>query len=141
MASAEQQARDLLERMEIEGAQSFSAGELVELANVIADAEQYRKTMKPEYWGAFPPTQKCPRITFDQIGTIDRVYTEESFIPVEPRVELVPGECVILVPPTFSVYGVDGQIRATYELADGTYRLATGTTGSTAPGHSRRTSV
>lgn len=36
MKSAEQEARDLLERMEIEGAQSFSAGELVELANLIA---------------------------------------------------------------------------------------------------------
>jgi hypothetical protein len=34
--SAEQQARDLLERMEIPNAQDFSAGELVELANLIA---------------------------------------------------------------------------------------------------------
>lgn len=42
--SAEQQARDLLERMEIDGAQAYSAGELVELANVIADANAYRRT-------------------------------------------------------------------------------------------------
>lgn len=34
--SAEQQARDLLERMEIPNAQNFSSGELVELANLIA---------------------------------------------------------------------------------------------------------
>jgi hypothetical protein len=34
--SAEQQSRDLLERMEIANAQNFSAGELVELANLIA---------------------------------------------------------------------------------------------------------
>lgn len=32
--SPEQKARDLLERMEIAGAQEFSAGELVELANL-----------------------------------------------------------------------------------------------------------
>lgn len=35
--SAEQQARDMLERMGIENAQSFTAGQLVELANLIAD--------------------------------------------------------------------------------------------------------
>ena len=62
--TVEQQARDLLERMEVEGAQSFSSGELVELTNLInccnsakrnveylthvfsnlrVDAERYRK--------------------------------------------------------------------------------------------------
>jgi len=35
--SAEQQARDMLERMGVENAQSWSAGEVVELANLIAD--------------------------------------------------------------------------------------------------------
>lgn len=34
--TAEQKARDMLERMGVEGAQSFSAGDLVELANLIA---------------------------------------------------------------------------------------------------------
>jgi len=34
----EQKARDMLERMGVEGAQSFSAGQLVELANLINDA-------------------------------------------------------------------------------------------------------
>lgn len=43
--SAEQQARDLLERMEVEGAQSYSAGELVELANLIAETSRYRRMM------------------------------------------------------------------------------------------------
>lgn len=33
--TAEQKARDLLERMDVEGAQDYSAGELVELANLI----------------------------------------------------------------------------------------------------------
>jgi hypothetical protein len=41
-ATAEQQARDLLERLEVVGAQSYSAGELVELANLIADANRFR---------------------------------------------------------------------------------------------------
>jgi len=36
MTSAEQQARDMLERMGIEDAQEFTAGDLVELANLIA---------------------------------------------------------------------------------------------------------
>lgn len=40
--SAEQQARDLLERLGVEDAQSFSAGDVVELANLIADAEHLR---------------------------------------------------------------------------------------------------
>lgn len=34
MNTPEQEARDMLERMEVEGAQSFSAGDLVELANL-----------------------------------------------------------------------------------------------------------
>lgn len=47
--SAEQRARDLLERMDVEDAQSFTAGDVVELANLIAgrnadarDASRYR---------------------------------------------------------------------------------------------------
>jgi hypothetical protein len=41
--TAEQQARDMLERMGVEDAQSFTAGDLVELANLIAHAEQVEK--------------------------------------------------------------------------------------------------
>lgn len=40
--SAEQQARDLLERCGVVDAQSFSAGDVVELANLIAKANTYR---------------------------------------------------------------------------------------------------
>jgi len=42
--SAEQQARDLLEQYGLEDAQSMAAGDLVELANLIADATAYRRT-------------------------------------------------------------------------------------------------
>jgi hypothetical protein len=49
--TAEQKARDMLERMEVPGAQSFSAGELVEIANTIADAERFR-SLRP--WDGFP---------------------------------------------------------------------------------------
>ncbi len=39
--SAEQKARDMLERMGIDGAQNFTAG-LIELANLIADRERLK---------------------------------------------------------------------------------------------------
>lgn len=42
MNTPEQEARDLLERMEVEGAQSFSSGELVELANLIHENRHYK---------------------------------------------------------------------------------------------------
>ena len=42
MKSAEQQARDLLEQCGVEDAQSFSAGDVVALANLIAEAHRYR---------------------------------------------------------------------------------------------------
>lgn len=38
--TAEQKARDMLERIGVENAQSFSAGELVELANLIAKSDR-----------------------------------------------------------------------------------------------------
>jgi hypothetical protein len=41
--SAEQQARDLLEYYGLDGAQELSAGDVVELANFIADANAYRR--------------------------------------------------------------------------------------------------
>lgn len=40
--TAEQKARDILERMGIENAQEFSSGTLVELANLIAEIEELR---------------------------------------------------------------------------------------------------
>lgn len=40
--AAEQEARDLLEVMEIDNAQDFSAGELVELTNLIVDRYKWR---------------------------------------------------------------------------------------------------
>ena len=39
MTTAEQKARDMLERMGVENAQEFSAGDLVELANLIAASD------------------------------------------------------------------------------------------------------
>lgn len=43
MKSAEQEARDLLEQCGIEDAQSFSAGDVLALANFIAKADSYRR--------------------------------------------------------------------------------------------------
>jgi hypothetical protein len=44
--SAEQQARDLLEQCGVEDAQSFSAGDVVALANFIADANNHRRQIE-----------------------------------------------------------------------------------------------
>jgi hypothetical protein len=41
--SAEQQARDLLEQCGVEDAQSFSAGDVVALANLIAEVNTHRR--------------------------------------------------------------------------------------------------
>lgn len=41
--TAEQQARDMLERMGVPEAQSYTAGDLVELANLIAHAQDVEK--------------------------------------------------------------------------------------------------
>jgi hypothetical protein len=38
--TAEQRARDMLERMGVENAQSMSAGDVVELANLISERDQ-----------------------------------------------------------------------------------------------------
>lgn len=47
MMSAEQRARDLLESYGLADAQSMSSGDLVELANFIADARAYRASRYP----------------------------------------------------------------------------------------------
>lgn len=44
--SAEQEARDLLVRYGVQEAQSFSGGDVVELANLIADAHAYHAAKK-----------------------------------------------------------------------------------------------
>jgi hypothetical protein len=43
MDTKEQKARDMLERMGVDDAQTISAGSVVELANLIAEAEQLRE--------------------------------------------------------------------------------------------------
>lgn len=44
--TAEQKARDMLERMGVEDAQSFSAGDLVELANLIAERDALKASLQ-----------------------------------------------------------------------------------------------
>lgn len=46
MITAEQQARDLMEQCGVEDAQSFSSGDVVALANFIADANHFRVTLE-----------------------------------------------------------------------------------------------
>jgi hypothetical protein len=49
MESAEQQARDMLARMGVPDAQSYSSGDLMELANLIAEAKR-NKLIRPDCW-------------------------------------------------------------------------------------------
>jgi hypothetical protein len=51
--TAEQQARDLLEQYGLEGAQSMTAGDVVELANLISDANAYRSWNWRTYANAY----------------------------------------------------------------------------------------
>lgn len=46
MKSCEQQARDILERMEIPDAQSFPASRVIELANLIAEVNRLKDEVK-----------------------------------------------------------------------------------------------
>lgn len=95
--SAEQQARDLLDEMEIEGAQNFSAGELVELANLIGERNQLAREVDrlrtwdglmellDEHWpdDIFPTTDDTdrrdpgPRIV-SLIRWVDRLRAREA---------------------------------------------------------------
>lgn len=46
MSTPEQQARDLMEQCGVEDAQSFSAGDVVALANFISDANDFRDAVE-----------------------------------------------------------------------------------------------
>ena len=52
MKSAEQQARDMLARMGVPDAQSYSSGDLVELANLIATNTNSGWLATPKQWDA-----------------------------------------------------------------------------------------
>lgn len=45
--SVEQQARDMLERLGVDGAQYLTASDLVEIANVVNDSNAYRALGRP----------------------------------------------------------------------------------------------
>lgn len=67
--SAEQQARDMLERCGVDDAQTFSSGDLVELANLIADANGNRRQiaairrLHQQYRPAFGTADVCSHCT------------------------------------------------------------------------------
>ena len=60
----EQAARDMLERMDIENAQSFTAGDVVELANLIAEKECMPRCTTCKHW--VPANEKYPRNHWDE---------------------------------------------------------------------------
>lgn len=67
--SAEQQARDLLEQYGLKRAQSMSSGDVVELANLIADAHAYRHRPAYTTW-----TETTPR------GTVQVTWNGTIFL-------------------------------------------------------------
>lgn len=89
--TAEQEARDLLERMGVPGAQEFSAGELVELANLIA----YKHKPGLTGWicpacggGNSPYSTRCPCVGYT-LGpvTCQSSGTDAHLPPNWPRPE------------------------------------------------------
>ena len=63
--TAEQQARDLLERMGIEDAQSFSSGDLVELANLIVQNSQWKFIVKQIIGGEAKYLREVAKALYD----------------------------------------------------------------------------
>lgn len=74
--TAEQKARDLLERLGVEGAQSFSAGEIVELANLIADHEKLQQRSTGLMRGR------------DVSEKLDVVFGENALLVIEQKVRV-----------------------------------------------------
>lgn len=58
--TAEQQARDMLERMNIDDAQSFTAGDLIELANLISEVNAYRRSKPTDRLDVFESEDTQP---------------------------------------------------------------------------------
>jgi hypothetical protein len=79
-ATAEQQARDLLERMGIADAQSFSAGDLIELANLIARAPR----AQPD--PAEPADEGIPQWSEGVCGDGAAILRDGLMIPIEELV-------------------------------------------------------
>ena len=84
MNTAEQEARDLLDPMGVPGAQEFSAGELVELANLIANKRSHGLTgwICPTCGGGNSPySTKCPCVGY----TLGPVTCQSSGTRCLPR--------------------------------------------------------
>lgn len=66
--SVEQEARDLLERMGIEDAQSFTAGDVVELANLINDVAWIAKQVED---GKIGVNENYPGLSNPEISSLE----------------------------------------------------------------------
>ena len=65
--TAEQQARDLLERMEVPNAQNYSSGELVELANLIVAAQPVQPALQMLQLNWSEERQPCEDIRYNHV--------------------------------------------------------------------------
>jgi hypothetical protein len=68
--SCEQRARDILDRMEVEGAQSYSSGEIVELANLINDNSRLKRHVR---YLELVITEELSCLTGDQQAEMDQL--------------------------------------------------------------------
>lgn len=88
--SAEQQARDLLERMEVPSAQDYSAGELVDLANLIAERNHLQKLLAAP---ANAQPSDAPKGRSNMSITVDvseaKKFIEENYAPEIDRLTAV----------------------------------------------------
>jgi len=75
MKTAEQESRDLLERIGIEDAQSFTAGDLVELANLIAF---YARHHGEKEYGVVYCQERKKRVKYCKCDVIGRKYDKDG---------------------------------------------------------------
>lgn len=115
--TAEQEARELLKRMGIINAEHFSAGELVELANLIS-AVKYPARSNGEH-ELHRTKMKCGCWTYQQRGTGMTVFSllvhdkclKDHELAVGPNTT-PPGEEILLQPPDVSTKIVETQLEA-----------------------------
>jgi hypothetical protein len=113
--TAEQEARELLKRMGILNAEHFSAGELVELANLIS-AVKYPQRSQGEH-ELHRTKMQCGCWTYFQRGTNMGVYsllvhdscTKDHELAVGPNTT-PPGEEPVYIPPTVERKIVETQL-------------------------------
>ncbi len=110
--SAEQKARDMLERMGVENAQDFSAGELVELANLIAQFEMMRSALEEEKSDPFVRSADGLNLRHDAIMATQEGAGQvrvEFFWRGDPTITMHV-DCDFALGQSLCIVGIDGKM-------------------------------